>query len=174
MWTNDLELRAEYQSCRAWIDAVLAAAESPSWVIAHWEADAYWDQRRRIVLAQAQDRVELSEDQLPPDLDPEIRRAILGPDVAETVLGYVQRRKRIEFWVPGLAALTRTEAQAFRFWLEPNDHGELRSAKEIRDMIDRQRGPEDMPVAIKTIENRLWEARRKLRALVQRMADAPA
>jgi hypothetical protein len=168
MGAVDLDTRADLVTIRAWVEAVLAAVDSPVWAISQWATDAYWEQRRQIVLSQAQSRVGLSADQLPPELDADVRRALLGPDVTEVVLGYVERQGG---FVPGLAGLTAPEREAMSYWLEPNEAGYIRKPEEIRDLMDRRRGRRGLPLAIKTVENNLSNARAKLRALATRMRD---
>lgn len=129
------------------------------------------------VHAEAEGRVSLSGDQLPVALDPELRRRLIGPSVLDEILGYVDDDGHD---VLGLAELTPPERDAVEFWLSSPSDEELgaraqdsrepcrRSAREVRDLMDRRRRRRGLPLAIETVEGYLSRARGKLRELADR------
>jgi hypothetical protein len=145
----------------AWVEAVLAwgdASKGPG--MAQFESD--WLR----VQARAEGSVGLAG-KLPVDVDPELRRQLLGPDAEDLVLGYAELDGS---WRPGLGGLTPPEAEALRFWLMPNEDGDRRSAQEVRALMDRRRGRRGLPIALETVEGHLSRARRKLRELAAELA----
>lgn len=125
------------------------------------------------VVAEAEGRVGLNGREIPGHWDPELRRALIGPSALDLVLGYTDDQTD---WHPGLAALTPPERDAVEYWLSPPGQQELearlpgessdpshRTAREVRDLMDRRRRRHGMPLAIKTVQNHLASARGKLR-----------
>ena len=149
----------------AWVDAALSCGET------HQGAGlAQFETRWLRALEYAEGRTSLSSSPVPPDIDRELRRELLGPDVEDLVLGYAERSGE---WVMGYAGLSAVDAEAFRYSLElrgedchqpDREHrGGMRCLVEIRDMVDRRRGRKGMPLAVETVENRLSAARTRLR-----------
>lgn len=153
-----------------WTNAALGAL-TVGWR-ADWSSDEYREQRLALIVANADGYVGLAADLVPNDLEADLRRELLGPDVEDLVLGYSERSGE---WVPGYAGLVERDAEAFKFALgsrseecrrpDREHRGGLRCLFEIRDLCDRrQKGRrKGMPLAIETIENRLIAARRGLR-----------
>jgi len=148
----------------AWVDAVLTHGDSASGM-------ALFETRWLRILAFAEGRVSLQASPVPVEVDSDLRRELLGPDVEDLVLGYTERSGE---WVPGYAGLLQLEAEAFRCSLEARSsdchqpdrehRGGMRCVVEVRNLIDRRRGRRGMPLSIETVETRLYRARSKLRA----------
>jgi hypothetical protein len=152
-----------------WTDAAVGSVDHPE-RLTHWASPEYRESILALIVANAGGYVGLAGGLVPQEVDPDLRRELLGPDVEDLVLGYAERGGE---WVPGYAGLLEVEAEAFRYSLElrseechqpDREHrGGLRCLTEIRDMVDRRRGRRHLPLAIETVENRLSAARGRLR-----------
>jgi hypothetical protein len=164
-WSQQGELHirlAELKVLLEWCDDMLAAVAAPHRQLPPWSADEYRQVRMAQLQEAARGPVGLSADRLPPDLDEAVRVALLGPDLLDAVLGYTDLEGA---WVGGLAGLTPPERDAINYWLTPNEAGEVRSAEEVRDLMDQRRKRFGMPMAIETVEAYLSRGRSKIRRL---------
>lgn len=158
-----------------WANAALASigdpGQEPRWD-ADWAGQEQRDLYLALIVAGAAGQVSLSADLVPQDIDPDLRRELLGPDVEDLVLGYVDRPTGE--WVFGYAGLREVDAEAFRLSLgqrnaecrrpDREHRGGTRCLFEVRDLIDRrQKRRRGMPLAIETVENRISAARTQLR-----------
>lgn len=135
-----------------------------------------WQSTWLRVHAEAEGRVSLDGRGIPVEVDQDLRRKLVGPNALDDILGYASADGKQ--FVIGAAGLTEPERDAVNFWLSPPSDEELsyrrpldsedlwhRTAREVRDLMDRRRGRRRMPLAIETVENYLSRARAKLRAL---------
>lgn len=95
---------------------------------------------------------------LPADTDPRLLRLFSLPpgEATQQLLGYVDEDGA---WHPGEAMLTDREAQAMYLLLEGMD------LVAIRNAMDQRRRRRGLPLSIRTVEDHLTNARRKLREL---------
>lgn len=160
---GELHIRlAELKVLLEWCDDMLAAVAAPHRQLPPWNSDEYRQARRAQLEEAARAPIGLSADRLPPDLHEAVRKALLAPDALDAVLGYTDLEGA---WVGGLAGLTPPERDAISIWLSPNEAGEVRSATEVRDLMDRRRKRFGLPMAIETVEAYLSRGRAKIRRL---------
>ncbi len=151
-----------------WANAALGALSTG--FRSDWASDEYRETVLALIVANAGGYVGLAADLVPRELDPDLRRDLLGPDVEDLVLGWAERSGE---WVMGYAGLPQVDAEAFRYSLEPRSEqchqpdrehrAGLRCLVEVRDMVDRRRGRYGMPLSVETVESRISRARSALR-----------